>query len=64
MLIHMQLEMECGLVLTHALPVLALRLAPSAEPAHHVTENVLPGDGFFARTPNVLLFRCEHLFVA
>lgn len=52
--------MVCGLLMH--LPVLALRLAPSAEPVRHVTENVLPGDGFFARTPNVQLCRCEHLF--
>jgi hypothetical protein len=45
------------------MPVLALRLAPAAEPAHHMTAHVLPGDGFFARTPNVLLFRHKHLFV-
>jgi hypothetical protein len=27
-----------------------------------MTENVLPGDGFFARTPNVQLFMYEHLY--
>jgi hypothetical protein len=62
MLIHMQLELVCGLVLSHAPPVLALRLTPSAEPAHHLTVNILPGDGFFARTPNVQLFKYEHLY--
>ena len=30
--------------------------------ASHMTENVLPGDGFFARTPNVQLFTYEHLY--
>ena len=44
------------------LPVLALRLAPSAEPARHMTENVLPGSGFSARTPDVQLFKYEHLY--
>src|SRR5512145_2194269 len=47
--------------LTMRVSVLTLRLAPAAEPARHMTANVLPGDGFFARTPNVQLCRCEHL---
>ena len=41
---------------------LALKLAPSAELVRHMTENVLPGDGFLARTPNVQVFKCEHLY--
>jgi hypothetical protein len=50
----------CGLLMR--LSVLTLRLAPSAEPARHMTENVLPGSGFSARTPNVQLFKYEHLY--
>jgi len=52
----------CGLVLTHALPVLAFRLAPSAEPAHHMTETILPDSGFSAGTANRQLFMCEHAY--
>jgi len=55
--------MVCGLMLTHTLPVLALRLAPSAEPAHHTTVTILPSGGLSARTAYRQLFRCEHLFV-
>ena len=54
--------MVCGLLMR--LPVLALRLAPSAEPARHMTETILPGSGFSAGTANRQLcrcHRCEHL---
>jgi hypothetical protein len=27
-----------------------------------MTENVLPGDGFFARTPNIQVFKYEHMY--
>jgi len=50
----------CGLMLR--LPVLALRLVPSTEPARHMTETILPGNGLCTGTANRLLFRCEHLF--
>jgi hypothetical protein len=44
------------------LPVLALRLAPSAEPVRHMTLNLLPSGGLPARTGKAQLFRCEHLY--
>src|SRR5205085_3791948 len=53
-------KVVCGRLMR--LSVLTLTLAPSAEPARHKTENVLPGSGFSARTPNVQLFTYEHLY--
>ncbi len=46
------------------LSVLTLRLAPSAEPARHMTMSFLPDDGFFVGTPKTQLetcMGCEHL---
>lgn len=37
------------------LSVLTLRLAPSAEPAHHMTVNLLPGSGLPTGTGKIQL---------
>ena len=42
------------------LSVLTLRLAPSAEPARHMTMNFLPDDGLLVGTPKAQLETCEH----
>jgi hypothetical protein len=43
------------------LPVLALNLAPSAEPARHATLNLLPGSGLPAGTGKIQLSMCNQL---
>jgi hypothetical protein len=49
---------EVGGLLLHV-PVLALRLAPSAEPVRHMPMSFLPDDGFFVGTPKTPLETCH-----
>jgi hypothetical protein len=42
------------------LPVLALKLAPSAELVRHVTMNLLPSGGLPARTGKIQLLMCNQ----